>query len=89
MIHTDQRIVARPGDIFYAHFLAGIGDQRKIIDREHNIIMVLFYHRFYFCFKRRIDIIISKFLLDVIHRMPQQTEGLFNIPVIICLPAIH
>ena len=51
--------------------------------------MFLFHQRLDFRLKIRINIIISKFLLYIIHRMPQQAECLFNIPVIVCLPTIH
>ena len=51
--------------------------------------MIFFHHCFDFRLKFGINVIISKFLLNIVHRMSQQAECLFNIPVIVCLPTIH
>ena len=44
--------------------------------------MNFFHQRFDFRLKLRINVIIPKFLLYIVHRMPQQAECLFNIPVL-------
>ena len=72
MVHTDQRIVACPGNIFHACALTYIRDQWEIVHRKYHIIMRFLYFVLNYFFKFRINIIIAKMLFDIIHRMPQQ-----------------
>ena len=89
MVHTDQRIVARPGNIFHACALTDIRYQRKIVHRKDHIIMrttdLLLDHPLKF----RTYVITSEFLLDIIHRIPKQKKGLLDVSVIICFPSVH
>ena len=89
MVHTDQRIVARPGNIVHACALTDIRYQREIVHRKDHIVMrspdLLLDHPLKF----RTYVITSKFLLDIVHRMPKQKEGLLDVSVIICFPSVH
>ena len=89
MVHTDQRIVACPGNIFHACALTYIRDQWEIVHRKYHIIMrppdLLLDHPLKF----RTYVIASEFLFDIVHRMSKQQKSLLNVSVIICFPSVH
>ena len=89
MIHTDEWIVACPGNIVHACALTYIRDQWEIVHRKYHIIMrppdLLLDHPLKF----RTYVIASEFLFDIVHRMSKQQKSLLNVSVIIRFPSVH
>lgn len=84
MVHTDQRIVACPGNIVHACAAHIHSSQWEIVHRKYHIIMrppdLLLDHPLKF----RTYVIASEFLFDIVHRMSNQQKSLLNVSVIIC-----